>query len=69
MSIQITYKNNISNKNAHNLVLFVDEKFNISNLKKHISTKDYNVISDLIKNRDTKKKIVAFDISSKKKLY
>ena len=69
MSVQITYKNNLSNKNPHNLVLFVDEKFNISNLKKHISTKDYNVISDLIKNRDTKKKIVAFDISSKKKLY
>ena len=68
MSVQITYKNNLSNKNAHNLVLFVDEKFNISNLKKHISTKDYNVISDLIKNRDTKKKIVAFDISSKKKI-
>ena len=68
MSIQITYKNNISNKNAHNLVLFVDEKFNISNLKKHISTKDFNVITDLIKNRDTKKKIAAFDISSKKKI-
>jgi len=68
MSVQITYKNNISNKNAHNLVLFVDEKFDISKIKKHISTKDYNVISDLIKNRDTKKKIVAFDISSKKKI-
>ena len=68
MSVQITYKNKISNKNAHNLVLFVDEKFNISKLKKHISTKDYNVISDLIKNRDTKKKIAAFDISSKKKI-
>ncbi len=63
MSVQITYKNKISNKNAHNLVLFVDEKFSISNLKKHISTKDYNVISDLLKNRDTKKKIAAFDIS------
>ena len=68
MSVQIAYKNKISNKNAHNLVLFVDEKFNISNLKKHISTKDFNVISDLIKNRDTKKKITAFDISSKKKI-
>ena len=49
MSVQIAYKNKISNKNAHNLVLFVDEKFNISNLKKHISTKDFNIISDLIK--------------------
>ena len=68
MSVQIAYKNKISNKNAHNLVLFVDEKFNISNLKKHISTKDFNVISDLIQNRDIKKKIAAFDISSKKKI-
>ena len=68
MSVQITYKNKISNKNAHNLVLFVDEKYSISSLKKHISITDYNVISDLIKNKDTKKKIIAFDISSKKKI-
>ncbi len=68
MSVQITYKNKILNKNAHNLVLFVDERYSISSLKKHISITDYNVISDLIKNRDTKKKIIAFDISSKKKI-
>ena len=68
MSVKIIYKNNISNKNACNLVLFVDEKFNISTLKKHISSSDYTVISDLIKNSDIKKKIIAFDISSKKKI-
>jgi leucyl aminopeptidase len=68
MSVQINYKNRVSKKNIPNLVLFVDEKFNISNLKKHILSSDYNYISDLIKKRDEKKKIIAFDISSKKKI-
>ncbi len=68
MSVQISYKNSVSKKNISNLVLFVDEKFNISNLKKHISNSDYNFISDLLKKRDEKKKILSFDISSKKKI-
>ena len=68
MSIQITYKNKILKKNAHNLVLFVDERFNISGLKKHILKTDFTLISDLIKSKDIKKKILAFDISSKKKI-
>ena len=33
MSVQINYKNSYQKKNSSNLVLFVDEKFNISNLK------------------------------------
>ncbi len=68
MSVQIIYKNKISKKNPHNLVLFVDEKFNITSLKKHISSSEFALISDLIKTRDEKNKIVAFDISSKKKI-
>ena len=68
MSVHITYKNKISKKNSYNLVLFVDEKFNISNLKKQILRSDYALISDLIKTKDEKKKILAFDISSKKKI-
>ena len=68
MSVQINYKNRVSKKNRPNLVLFVDEKFNISSLKKHILGSDYNFISDLIKKRDEKKKILAFDINSKKKI-
>ena len=67
MSVQITYKNKILKKNTHNLVLFVDEKFSISNLKKHILSTEYSLISDLIKIKDQKKKIAVFDISSKKK--
>ena len=68
MSVKITYKNKISNNKAYNLVLFIDEKFNISNLKKHIPSSDYSLISDLIKTKDQKKKILAFEISSRKKI-
>ena len=49
MSIQINFKNYGSNKSPANLVLFVDEKFNISGLKKYISNSEFSYISDLIK--------------------
>ena len=68
MSVKITYKNNINKKNSLSLVLFVDEKFNISGLKKYISNTEYSYISDILKKKDNKKKIVTFDISSKKKI-
>jgi leucyl aminopeptidase len=68
MPVQITYKNKILKKNPHNLVLFVDEKFNISRSKKHISSSDFALISDLIKTKDEKKNILAFDVSSTKKI-
>ena len=56
MSIAINYKNEISKNRSSNLVLFVDEKFNISSLKKHILSSEYSFISDLIKTKDLKKK-------------
>ena len=68
MSVQIYYKNSLSKKNISNLVLFVGEKFNISSLKKHISSSEYSYISDLLKNKDFKQKILTFDINSKKKI-
>jgi len=52
MTIQINYKTNNSKKVSSNLVLFVDEKFNISGLKKHISNSEFSYISDLLKNSD-----------------
>ena len=67
MSISISYNNSFSKKNSTNLVLFVDEKFNISTLKKHIQSNEYRFISDLIKTKDSKKKILIFDLNSKKK--
>ncbi len=68
MTISIIYKNSLTNKNSSNLVLFVDEKFNISHLKKHISRSEFFYISDVIKIRNPQKKIVSFDISSKRKI-
>ena len=68
MTVQINYKNSLSKKNISNLVLFVGENFNISSLKKHISNSGYSYISDLLKTKDLKKKILTFDISSKRKI-
>ena len=68
MTVQISYKNKKTKNNAHNLVLFIDEKFTVSSLKKHILGSEYTFIADLIKKRDEKKKIISFDISSKKKI-
>ena len=68
MTVQINYKNKFSKKETSNLVLFVDEKFNISTLKKHILSSEYSYILDLVKTKDRKKKIVTFDINSKKKI-
>ena len=67
MNIKINFKKQLLNKSDANLIIFADEKFNITGLKKHISNSEYSYISDIIKKKDTKKKIVTFDISSKKK--
>ena len=68
MSIKINYKKGLSKKNSSNLIMFVDEKFNLSGLKKHISISEYSFIFDLLKTQDVKKKILSFDFSSKKKI-
>ena len=44
MTVQINYKSSNSKKISSNLVLFVDEKFNISGLKKHISNSELSYI-------------------------
>jgi len=69
MSIQINYKNSNQKKPAANLVLFTDEKFNISSLKKHISAVEFSYISDLLKTSDLKKNLLFFEINSKKTIF
>ena len=69
MSVQINYKNTVLKQNEQNLILFVDEKFNISSLKKSISTTEYSYISELLKNSDLKKDIYSFEINSKKTIF
>ena len=68
MNIKINFKNQAFNKSYGNLILFVDEKFNISNLKKLISVSEYSYIQDLLKHENLEKKIITFDISSKRKI-
>jgi len=69
MSIQINYKKNSFKPNSTNLILFVDENFGISGLKKYISSSEYSYISDLLKTSDLKKDILFFEISSKKTIF
>jgi len=69
MTIQINYKYKGSSKTSTNLVLFVDEKFNIGGLKKHISNYEFSYISDLLKNSDLKKDLLVFKINSKKTIF
>jgi leucyl aminopeptidase len=68
MSIKINYSNKASGKSSGNLVLFTDEKFNISNLKRYTSDIEFSYIKDLLKTSDLKKKIFVFEIHSKKKI-
>ena len=68
MFISINYKNGSIKNTLTSLILFVDEKFDISKIKKYFSRTDYPVVSDLLKVRDLKKKILSFEMSSKRKI-
>jgi len=68
MSIQINYKTASFKKKSSNLVLFVDENFNIKGLKRFISNGDYSFIADLLAIKDKKKEIISYDINSRKKI-
>ena len=67
MSIKINYSKKTIGKSSNNLVLFTDDKFNITNLKKYIPNAEFYYINDLLKTSDLKKSIFVFEINSKKK--
>ncbi|MDA9200144.1 leucyl aminopeptidase [Candidatus Pelagibacter sp.] len=69
MTVQINYRSNSSSKSSSNLVLFVDDNFNISGLKKYISNAEFLYMSDLLKNSDLKKDLLVFEINSKKTIF
>ena len=66
MSIKINYSTKLSGKSPSNLILFVDENFNIAGLKKHILKEEFSYIFDLLKTSDLKKDLLFFKINSKK---
>jgi leucyl aminopeptidase len=68
MAIQINYSNKAISKSSSNLVLFVDEKFNIDKLKKYLSNTELSYINELLKTSDLKKNMFVFEINSKKKI-
>ena len=69
MSIEINYKNSGPKKPSANLVLFVEDNFNINGLKKYISTAEFSYISDLLKDSDLKNNLLVFKINSKKTIF
>jgi leucyl aminopeptidase len=69
MSIKINYLNNKNSKASANLILFTDENFNISGLKKYILNEEFSYIKDLLKNSDLKKNLLFFEINSKKTIF
>jgi leucyl aminopeptidase len=68
MSIKISYFSKSIGKSTGNAILFVNEKFNIGSLKKYVSESEFSYINDLLKNSDLKKKILVFEVSSKKNI-
>ena len=69
MSIQTNYKRTSIKSNSANVIFFVDEKFNITGLKKYVLKNEFSYISDLLKTSDLKKKLLLFEINSKKTIF
>ena len=68
MAINISYLKNKKANFSSNQILFTNDKYNISSLKKYISDNEFSYISDLLKTSDLKKNIFIYDINSKKKI-
>ena len=68
MSVKINYLKKKISTISSNLVLFSNDKFNISNLKKFLSNGEFNYINDLLKSSDLKKNLLVFEVNSKKKV-
>ena len=69
MTVKINYNQKSFNKTSSNIVLFSNEKFNTSSLKKNLSDSEFFYINDLLKTSDLKKNILYFEVNSKKKIY
>jgi len=69
MPIKINYSNKFTNKLQTNLILFIDENFNVNLIKKFISTAEFSYISDLLKTSDLEKDLLFFRINSKKTIF
>ena len=68
MSVKINYSNKKLNKLSSNLILFSNDKFSLINLKRYLSSSEFNYINDLLKTNDLKKNLLVFELTSKKKI-
>ncbi len=69
MKIKINYLKKTNIKSESNIVVFVNDKFNILNLKKYISSKEIIYIKDLLRSSDLKKNMLVFELNSKRKIF
>ncbi|WP_440633938.1 leucyl aminopeptidase [Candidatus Pelagibacter sp. HIMB1485] len=69
MNVVINYKNNSLKSKVGNLIFFVDEKHSLSGLKIHFTKSENEFINNILKSQNLKKKIISFDLSSKKKIF
>tara|TARA_B100001057_G_scaffold105013_1_gene102486 strand:- start:1915 stop:3366 length:1452 start_codon:yes stop_codon:yes gene_type:complete len=67
--LKLSFNPNDSTKKSSNIVLFVDEKFDITKLKKELLISEYNFLTDLLKSSNKKKKILTFQLNSKKNFF
>ena len=68
MTLKINYLKKNANKSYSNLVLFTNDKFNLSKIEKNFSKSELSYVNDLLKTSDLKKNIFIFEINSKKKI-
>jgi len=68
MIINVNYKKIINNKSISNYALFLNDNYNVKELKSYFSSIEINSIKDLIKNSNLKKNIINFNLSPKKNI-
>ena len=56
MQLNLIYSKKTTTKSDNNLILFCNEKLNISRLKKNVSNSEFTYINELLKNIEKKKK-------------
>ena len=62
MNVEINYNKVLRKKTLFYEVFFVDEKFNISDLKKHLTNSEYLYTLDLLKTKDLKEKLIIMEL-------
>ena len=69
MAIVINYKNKLSKNKSNNETYFVNEKYDLSDLKKYFKTAEYKFIFDIVKTYDLSKKSLVFILILKKEFF